>query len=100
MDLIITPLQASSDIACVFRLSSAALRVRSSLIWSWISVVSAYSVRFNASWVVLESPVRSGFLPKNGLTVTVTGLLFFSGVKKLDLTAMDRLRSEERRVGK
>jgi len=42
---------------------------------------------------VLESPVRSGFLPKNGLTVTVTGLLFFSGVKKLDLTAMDRLTS-------
>src|ERR1700678_1775527 len=43
--------------------------------------------------LVLESPVRSGFLPKNGLTVTVTGLLFFSGVKKPDLTAMDRLRS-------
>src|ERR1700678_3678042 len=43
--------------------------------------------------LVLESPVRSGFLPKNGLTVTVTGLLFFSGVKKLDLTAMDRLMS-------
>src|ERR1700678_2136105 len=43
------------------------------------------------SSLVLESPVQSGFLPKNGLTVTVTGLLFFSGVKKPDLTAMDRL---------
>jgi hypothetical protein len=43
--------------------------------------------------LVLESLVQSGFLPKNGLTVTVTGLLFFSGVKKPDLTAMDRLRS-------
>jgi hypothetical protein len=43
--------------------------------------------------LVLESPVWSGFLPKNGLTVSITSLPFFSGVKKPDQTAMDRLRS-------
>src|ERR1700684_2234513 len=41
MDRIITPLQVSSFIAEVLRLSTAAFRVRSNLIWSWISAPSA-----------------------------------------------------------
>ena len=40
IDLIIIPLHASSFITDVLKLSTAAFRVRKSLIWSWISVPS------------------------------------------------------------
>ena len=50
MDQIIIPLQVSSDIVELLRLSTTAFRVHSNLIWSSISVPSAYSVRLRASW--------------------------------------------------
>jgi len=40
--------------------------------------------------VVFKGPVRSGFLAKNGLTGTVTGLLFFQISKDRTETAKDR----------
>jgi hypothetical protein len=42
---------------------------------------------------VFEGPVRSGFLAKNGLTGTGTGLPNLESLKKLDRTDEDRLSS-------
>jgi hypothetical protein len=54
--------------------------------------------------VVFKGPVRSGFLAKNGLTGTVTGLLFFQISKDRTETAKDRkiglLRSINRLVNR
>lgn len=50
MDRIIIPLQVSSVIVELLRLSTAAFRARSNLIWSSICVPSAYLVRLRASW--------------------------------------------------
>jgi hypothetical protein len=47
---IIIPLQVSSNMTWVLKLSTAALRVRSNLMCSCISASSVYSVRFNTSW--------------------------------------------------
>ena len=44
------PLQVSSDIIEVLKLSTVAFLVCRTLIWSWISVPSAYRVRLSASW--------------------------------------------------
>jgi hypothetical protein len=49
IDRIIIPLQVSSDIVELHRLSTAAFRIRINLIWSSISVPSMYSVRLRAS---------------------------------------------------
>jgi len=49
IDRIIIPLQVSSDIVELHRLSTAAFRVRINLIWSSIFVPSMYSVRLRAS---------------------------------------------------
>jgi len=50
IERIMIPRQVSSEIALVLRLSTAALRVRRSLIWSCILVPSAYMVLLSNSW--------------------------------------------------
>ena len=50
IDQRIIPLQVSSLIVDVLRLLTAAFRVHRSLMWSWISVPSAYNIQLRASW--------------------------------------------------
>jgi hypothetical protein len=50
IEWIITPLQVSSEISWVHKLSTAALQVQSNLICSCISVPSVYSVQFSNFW--------------------------------------------------
>ena len=50
IDRMMIPLQVSSVIGVVVRLSTAAFRILRVLICSWISLPSTYMVRFSASW--------------------------------------------------
>ena len=61
-----------------------------------VAVAKGVVVLMRVMPVVFKSPVKSGFLSQNGLTITLTGFDQLYNRKKLHITAKNRLPSVSR----